>query len=99
MKILTLGKQEFSKIINNNCIYVDKTKIIYKLITTGDTYFISRPGRFEELIKKIYEKYGSVAILVDEYDKPIIDYIDDLDQADENRDILNKLLFMPKIYG
>ncbi len=31
-------------------------------------------GRFEELIRVIYEKYNSqVAILIDEYDKPILD--------------------------
>ncbi len=43
----------------------------------------------EELIKKTYEKYGRKAVLlVDEYDKPIIDYLDDLEQAEANRAVL-----------
>jgi len=166
-KILALGKQEFSKVINNNCIYVDKTKDIYKLVTNGDYYFLSRPRRFgksllantlkelflgskelfkglwiydkwdwektypvikisfsemgykklgvetainkqldeiaksnnlileetinglkfKELIKKLSKK-AQVAIIIDEYDKPIIDYMDDIPQAEKNREDL-----------
>jgi hypothetical protein len=41
-----------------------------------------------ELIQKLSQK-EKVVILIDEYDKPIIDYLDNLDQAEENRDILN----------
>ena len=44
-------------------------------------------GKFIELIKKL-GKEKQVAILIDEYDKPIIDYIEDIKQAEENRDIL-----------
>jgi hypothetical protein len=47
--------------------------------------------RFEELIQKIYKKNGKgVVILIDEYDKPIIHYLekDKSDQAEKNRDIL-----------
>ena len=29
-----------------------------------------------------------VVVLIDEYDKPIIDYLEDLEQAEENREIL-----------
>ena len=166
-KILPLGKQEFSQVINNNCIYVDKTETIYKLVTEGNYYFISRPRRFgksllantlkelflgnKELFKGlwIYDKWdwsktypvikisfsniahntfglekainvmlddiakkydikfshenysykfkelieilslkGQVAIIIDEYDKPIIDYMDNISQAEENRKIL-----------
>ena len=164
---LALGHQEFSEVINNNCIYVDKTETIYKLINSGSYYFISRPRRFgksllantlkelylgsKELFKDlwIYDKWdwettypvikisfsnishnvigleqaihnqlasiakqnniilenksypekfqelviklsakGQVAIIIDEYDKPIIDYMDDIPQAEENRKIL-----------
>jgi len=45
-KILALGHQEFSEVIGNNCIYVDKTEIIYNLINQGSYYFLSRPRRF-----------------------------------------------------
>ncbi|MEA3452230.1 MAG: AAA family ATPase, partial [Bacteroidota bacterium] len=166
-KRLALGHQEFSEVIGNNCIYVDKTENIYKLVTEGSHYFISRPRRFgksllantlkelylgnKELFKglwiydkwdwnttypviklsfslmdyeelglkdaindeldKIAKKYNivltkktngtkfeeliiklstksKVAIIIDEYDKPIIDYMDNIPQATENRKIL-----------
>ena len=45
------------------------------------------PSMFRELIKKIGEDTKAV-ILIDEYDKPIIDYIDNLPKAEENRRIL-----------
>ncbi len=45
-KKLALGHQEFSELINNNCIYVDKTETIFKLINTGSYYLLSRPRRF-----------------------------------------------------
>jgi len=44
-------------------------------------------SRFGELIRKLSEN-KKVVILIDEYDKPIIDYIDDIPQADKNRRIL-----------
>ncbi len=164
---LALGHQEFSEVIGNNCIYVDKTETIYKLIDRGSYYFLSRPRRFgksllantikelflgnkelfkglwiydkwdwtktypvikisfskighdtlglekaidnqlnkiaksngiilnenvnslkfEELIEKL-SKEAQVAIVIDEYDKPIIDYMDNVPQAEKNRDIL-----------
>lgn len=45
-RILALGRQEFAQVIGDNCIYVDKTKLISDLITTGKYYFLSRPRRF-----------------------------------------------------
>ena len=35
MKKLPIGRQEFSKLIEDNCVYVDKTKHIYRVIETG----------------------------------------------------------------
>ncbi len=43
--------------------------------------------KFVELIKNLSTKQ-QVVILIDEYDKPIIDFIEDLHHADRNRDIL-----------
>ena len=46
---------------------------------------------FQELLGKLQEKYQKgVVVLVDEYDKPIIHYIerDNIEQAEKNRDIL-----------
>ena len=46
MKKLPIGIQTFSKLINENCVYIDKTALIYQLITEGSYYFLSRPRRF-----------------------------------------------------
>ena len=47
--------------------------------------------RFKELIQKLYEKYNQkVVVLIDEYDKPMLDVIEDTEKARRNRDILKK---------
>ncbi|MFO7883596.1 MAG: AAA family ATPase [Desulfobacteraceae bacterium] len=44
-------------------------------------------GRFSELIQCLYEKYNRrVVILIDEYDKPILDNLEDTPRAEEMRD-------------
>jgi hypothetical protein len=43
-------------------------------------------GRFEELIRKAAVN-GGVVILIDEYDKPITDYLEDLEKVEENRSV------------
>lgn len=168
MKKLPIGIQTINEIIENNYIYVDKTKIIYKLLEKK-YYFLSRPRRFgkslllstikevfsgnkelfkdqwiydkiewshspvihidfsaithsegrdnfkknivhslnntakdygltletndlkeslDELVKKFHSKYGKVVILIDEYDKPFVDYIDKIEKANENKELL-----------
>jgi Protein of unknown function (DUF1703)./Predicted AAA-ATPase. len=45
--------------------------------------------QFYELIKSLSEKRGSqVVVLIDEYDKPILDAIENIEVAKENREIL-----------
>ena len=46
LKPLPVGIQTFSKIIEEGYLYVDKTRDIYRLITEGEVYFLSRPRRF-----------------------------------------------------
>ncbi|MCJ8272516.1 MAG: AAA family ATPase, partial [Psychrosphaera sp.] len=41
-----LGTQTFSKIIEDQLLYVDKTAIIGELLRGGSVYFLSRPRRF-----------------------------------------------------
>jgi len=173
MKNLPIGIQTFSKLRNpeRNCVYVDKTEILLRLVQNGEYYFLSRPRRFgksvtlttlyelfsgnrelfnglyiedkwdwdikhpvirisfgsgdfsteekfdhkikwimnnnqEELgvecrkdmppdicfaslIKDSYRQYGQkTVILIDEYDKPILDHITDKETARRNRDKL-----------
>ena len=42
------------------------------------------------LLRSLSEKKGRVVLLIDEYDKPIIDYLDNLVQAEENREVLKR---------
>ncbi|MGB3851866.1 MAG: AAA family ATPase [Tunicatimonas sp.] len=44
--------------------------------------------RFRELIQKLHHSFGPAVVLIDEYDKPIIDYLDDLPRAEHHRDLL-----------
>ena len=41
-----IGIQDFESIINGSYTYVDKTALIYRLVTEGKIYFLSRPRRF-----------------------------------------------------
>ena len=174
LKKLPIGIQTFSKIREDDFVYVDKTGIAYNLIEKYQYVFLSRPRRFgkslfvdtlrnifegnkeyfkdlaifdkwnwdkkhpviridfskgrvenkeeledsiirtlknnqrdlnieceernsiagcfEELIRKAYEKYQEkVVILVDEYDKPILDNITDTNLANELRNGLVNL--------
>ena len=46
MQKLPVGTQSFSILRENNCLYVDKTKYISKMIKNGRAYFLARPRRF-----------------------------------------------------
>ena len=49
----------------------------------------SLKNQFEELLRKLAESKGQVVLLIDEYDKPIIDYLgEEVAQAKENQQIL-----------
>ena len=170
MKKLPIGIQTFSEIRENDYLYVDKTEHIFRLISSGKYYFLSRPrrfgksltlstikeiysgsrelfqglwiadrwnwdkvhpvihisfnsldyrnqsletaiaaelrklaaphgielmeafspGLFRELIEKLSEQKGKVVILIDEYDKPLIDFLekDRLPIAFEHQQVL-----------
>ena len=172
MKKLPIGISTFSTIIEENYLYIDKTKEAYELISDYNYTFLSRPRRFgkslfldtlqeifegnkklfeglyiydkwdwsvkypvikisfsgsrdvkelrqsilknldfsqkklnidceknydyavcfSDLIQKSYEKYQSkVVILIDEYDKPILDNLDQMEVAKESREIIKRL--------
>jgi hypothetical protein len=167
---LPVGIQSFADLRGNGYLYVDKTELVHRLVSTGKTYFLSRPRRFgksllvstlealflgqkeffkdlwiedkwdwsksnpvirldfgslayrtaemltnslrsfvdqqakklgvqletietsqrfSELIEKIHETTGrQVVVLVDEYDKAIVDHLGRPEIADANREIL-----------
>ncbi len=170
-KILSIGRQSFRDVRENNCIYVDKTQHIYNLCVEGKTYFLSRPRRFGKslllstihelflgseslfqdtwiadkwdwtkknpvihlsflsvpyatmgleagiryvllnlyekyqfdaknltdisllftgLIKELHDRHGKVVVLIDEYDKPIIDFLEHnkIEEAKANQAVL-----------
>ena len=53
-----IGIQDFEKIITGGYVYVDKTALIYRLVTEGNIYFLSRPRRFgKSLLVSTLEAY------------------------------------------
>ena len=46
LKNLPIGISDFEKIREKDYLYIDKTELIYNLISTGEYYFLSRPRRF-----------------------------------------------------
>lgn len=44
--------------------------------------------QFRELLRKLAQQQGSVVVLIDEYDKPLTDYLDDIAQAQANQQLL-----------
>lgn len=172
-----IGIQNFPRIRESDFLYIDKTPIIYQMITQGVAYFLSRPRRFgksllistleslflgkrelfsglwinssdyswkeypvirmdiskavssspealatslQEIIKENAKKYGikgiersfpslslsalvtelskrgPVVILIDEYDKPLVHHLEDMDTVAKNRDILRDFYTMIK---
>ena len=165
-----IGLQNFRKIREGGYLYIDKTEVIHRLVTTGSYYFLSRPRRFGksllvdtieelfkgsealfeglwihdqwdwskknpviklsiskisyqklglydalsqevdiqaesldvvltktdlkskfwELIEKTATHIGKVVVLVDEYDKALIDYLGDTEQLEENRSVFKQ---------
>lgn len=65
----------------------------YQITLTETNY----ARKFRELIRKMSQKHGKVVLLIDEYDKPIIDYLgDNTEQALENRDIMRSFYSVVK---
>ena len=51
------------------------------------------------IITRLYEKQGQVVVLIDEYDKPITDNIDDFKKANEIRELLRSFYTILKTYS
>ena len=46
LKRLPVGIQTFSEIVDLNCLYIDKTEYILKMLNLSKYIFLSRPRRF-----------------------------------------------------
>ena len=55
---LPIGIQTFERIRREGYLYVDKTKLVWDLVSTGDPKFLSRPRRFgKSLLISTFEAY------------------------------------------
>lgn len=53
-----IGIQDFETLRRNNNVYVDKTALIYQLVSTNQVYFLNRPRRFgKSLLISTLEAY------------------------------------------
>ena len=53
-----IGIQSFDQLINGGYVYVDKTDLVYSLVTEGKIYFLGRPRRFgKSLLVSTLEHY------------------------------------------
>ena len=53
-----IGIQNFEQLRNNNCVYVDKTELIYRLTHREFVCFLNRPDRFgKSLLISTVEAY------------------------------------------
>lgn len=173
MKELPIGRQVFPEFIEQDLLYVDKTRFVWELVRQGKYYFLSRPRRFgktlllstlkaffegredlfrglylhnkvkewkkypvvridysqvsykdgkaifqqsllnhlneiasdygltlentilgdafTELVRTLHGQYGKVVILVDEYDKAMVDTLANEERFEENREVLRGL--------
>ena len=55
---MPIGIQSFEKLRRENYVYIDKTEIMYRLVSTSNPYFLSRPRRFgKSLMLSTMEAY------------------------------------------
>ncbi len=46
LRNMPIGVQDFESLRSDKYLYVDKTALLYQIVTTGRYYFLSRPRRF-----------------------------------------------------
>ena len=55
---LPVGIQDFTKLREENFLYVDKTALVYRMAVSGNPIFLSRPRRFgKSLLLSTLEAY------------------------------------------
>ena len=115
MKKYPVGIQNFESLRKGGYLYIDKTNLIYRLVSTGKYYFFSRPRRFgKSLLISTLEAYYSgrkdlfQGLYIDQQEKDWLSYpilhIDlnaqKYDTSESLDDILNDILTKwEKVYG
>lgn len=115
MKKYPVGIQNFESLRKGGYLYIDKTNLIYRLVSTGKYYFFSRPRRFgKSLLISTLEAYYSgrkdlfQGLYIDQQEKDWLSYpilhIDlnaqKYDTSESLNDILNDILTKwEKVYG
>ena len=115
MRKYPVGIQSFESLRKGGYLYIDKTELIYRLISTGKYYFFSRPRRFgKSLLISTLEAYYSgrkelfQGLFINEVENdwnsyPILHFdlnAQKYDSPESLNDILNDILVKwEKIYG
>lgn len=81
---LPVAKEGLEKAIE---VGLARQSSIHNIPLTGESY----TSRFYNLLYDLKVRDGRVVLLIDEYDKPIVDYLDDPDTAEQHREILQQL--------
>ena len=110
-----IGIQNFEQLRNDNCVYIDKTELIYKLTHTDTVCFLSRPRRFGKSLlvstleayfqgkKHLFEGLAMERMETDWTEYPVL-HMDfsgsKYTEADRLREVLNiEISKWEKIYG
>ena len=51
-----IGIQNFCEVRNGGYVYVDKTPLMWKLVSEGKYYFLSRPRRFGKSLGRLWKE-------------------------------------------
>ena len=110
-----IGIQNFEDLRNNNCVYIDKTELIYRLTHSDKIYFLSRPRRFGKSLlvstleayfqgkKHLFEGLAMERLETEWTEYPVLhmDFsVSKYTDADKLREVLNiQISRWEKIYG
>ena len=83
----SIGHRMTADLITNIDVRLDTIARDYKLDVSG---YPSIDSKFQEIIIQL-SKINKVAILIDEYDKPILDHIDNIEEAKAQCEVLKSL--------
>ena len=98
-----IGIQSFSEIRQNGYVYVDKTALMYKLLSEGKYYFLSRPRRFGKSLlistleayflgkKELFEGLAVAELEKDWVEYPVLHLDLNTEKYDSPEALINKL--------